>query len=41
VSIPNKEEIGEGAALIISITIAWFFMRYFNVFNINSGVKNT
>jgi hypothetical protein len=40
-SLPNKEEIGEGAAIILSIIIAWFFITYFKLFNNVYGAKNT
>ena len=41
VTLPSREEIGEGVALIFSITLAWLFIRCFKVLNIGSGVKNT
>ena len=41
VTLPNREVIGEGFALVLSITMAWSFIRFSKVFKNSFGVKNT
>jgi len=41
VTLPNREEIGEGFALVFSMTMAWSFIRFSKIGKNSFGVKNT